>query len=208
MKNILLFLLATISVFAQKSELKNGDLLFININCGAMCDAINAVTDGYKGNDFNHMGLVVLDEHEAVFVYEAIGKAVVKTPLKTFLSYTEKEIFVGILKKKFTYLIPEAINFCESQLGIPYDDDFLYNNGKYYCSELIYDAFLQANNNKPFFKLEPMTYKEPGSNDYFSVWINHFKEINIEIPENKLGCNPGGMSKNRNIILKKLQKQK
>lgn len=206
MKNIILFLFSSISLFAQKTDLKNGDLLFININCGEMCDAINAVTDGYKGNDFNHMGMVVLDNHKNIFVYEAIGNAVVKTPLKTFLAYTQKEIYIGTLKKKFLHLIPQALKFCETQLGVPYDDDFIYNNGKYYCSELIYDAFLQANNKEAFFQLEPMTYKEPGSNDYFPVWINHFNERKIEIPENKLGCNPGGMSKNRNINLKKFKK--
>jgi len=205
MKNILFFLLFSISIFAQKTELKNGDLLFININCGGMCDAINAVTNGYKNNDFNHMGLVVTTNNKDFFVYEAIGSAVVKTPLNNFLAYTKKTVYVGKLKSKYTDLIPKAISFCESQLGVPYDDDFLYDNGKYYCSELIYDAFKFANKNKPFFKLFPMTYKEPKSDNFFPVWTEHFAKRGIEIPEGKPGCNPGGMSLDKKITLKVFQ---
>lgn len=184
--------------FGQKSELKTGDLLFININCGPICDAINAVTNGYDGKDFNHMGVVV-KENDNYFVYEAIGKAVVKTPLETFISYTKETIYQGRLKRKYIKLIPKAIAFCEQQLGVPYDNDFLYDNGKYYCSELIYDAFLYSNNNQPFFQLFPMTYKEPHSESFFPVWIEHFNKIGIPIPEGKLGCNPGGMSLDKKI---------
>jgi len=202
MKNILFFLLFSISIFAQKTELENGDLLFININCGGMCDAINAVTNGYNNNDFNHMGLVVSTNNKDFFVYEAIGSAVVKTPLKDFLKYTKNTIYVGTLKRKYASLIPKAISFCEEQLGVPYDDDFLYDNGKYYCSEFIYDAFKFANKNKPFFKLFPMTYKEPKSDNFFPVWTAHFAKRGIEIPEGKPGCNPGGMSLDKKITLK------
>lgn len=205
MKNIIFILLFSISVFAQKTELKNGDLLFININCGGMCDAINAVTNGYNNNNFNHMGLVVKTAKNEYFVYEAIGSAVVKTPLKNFLAYTKNTVYVGTLKRKYANLIPKAISFCEEQLGVPYDDDFLYDNGKYYCSELIYDAFKFANNNKPFFKLFPMTYKEPKSDNFFSVWVEHFAKREIEIPEGKPGCNPGGMSLDKKITLKVFQ---
>lgn len=188
------------AVFAQNEKLKNGDLLFININCGPMCEAINAVTEGFEGKDFNHMGMLVF-ENDEYFVYEAIGKSVVKTPLKTFISYTKDPIYLGRLKTNFQYLIPDAIAFSEKQLGVPYDNDFIYDNGKYYCSELIYDAFLNANNNKPFFKLFPMTYKEPNSESFFPIWEEHFKKQGIEIPEGKPGCNPGGMSLDEKINL-------
>lgn len=185
---------------AQNQPLKNGDILFININCGPMCDAINAVTEGFESKDFNHMGMIVF-ENNAYFVFEAIGKEVVKTPLKKFISYTKEPIYLGKLKDEYQYLIPDAIAFSEKQLGVPYDNDFIYNNQKYYCSELIYDAFLFANNNKPFFKLFPMTYKEPNSDNFFPIWVEHFKKQGIEIPEGKLGCNPGGMSLDNKITI-------
>lgn len=201
---IAFFLIFNQTITAQNQKLENGDLLFININCGPMCEAINAVTEGFEGKDFNHMGMII-NENNEYFVYEAIGKSVVKTPLKTFISYTKEPIYLGRLKEVFQKLIPDAISFSEKQLGVPYDNDFIYDNGKYYCSELIYDAFLSANNNKPFFKLYPMTYKEPNSDNFFPIWIEHFKNQNIEIPEGKLGCNPGGMSLDEKITFELFQ---
>ena len=190
---------------AQSPKLQKGDLLFINIQCGGMCDAINAVTSGYKNLDFNHMGIVTTTNNKDFYVYEAIGKAVVKTPVETFLSYTKKPVYKAKLKKRYTALIPAVLDFCERQLGVPYDNDFLYDNGKYYCSELVYDAFKAANHNQPFFQLFPMTYKEPGSDHFFPVWIEHFSQRGIEIPEGKPGCNPGGMSLDKKIRIQKLQ---
>src|SRR5690606_2062329 len=113
--------------------------------------------------------------------------------------------YLGKLKDEFQYLIPNAIAFSEEQLGVPYDNDFIYDNGKYYCSELIYDAFLFANGNQPFFELFPMTYKEPNSENLFPIWVKHFKKQNIEIPEGKPGCNPGGMSLDEKITLEVYQ---
>lgn len=201
MNYYLFFILLPFYLFSQQPQLKNGDLLFINIQCGPMCEAINAVTEGFEGKDFNHMGLVVSENNVEYYVYEAIGKAVVKTPLNNFLKYTVETVYVGTLKDSYRYLIPLAQSFCEMQLGVPYDSDFLYDNGKYYCSELIYDAFKSANNNEPFFKLFPMTYKEPGSDNFFPVWVEHFAKQGIEIPEGEPGCNPGGMSLEEKINL-------
>ncbi len=199
MKKFLLFFLLPLQVSAQQNSLQNGDLLFININCGPMCEAINAVTEGYKDNDFNHMGLVVSENNSDFFVYEAIGETVVKTPLQNFLAYTKNTVYTGSVKAAYQHLIPAALSFCKSQLGTPYDNDFLYDNGKYYCSELIYDAFKSANAGQPFFQLFPMTYKEPGSDSFFPVWTEHFAGQGISIPEGKPGCNPGGISLDNKI---------
>jgi hypothetical protein len=102
-------------------------------------------------------------------------------------------MLIGRVKSKYKKLIPQVIWFSNQQIGIPYDDDYLYDNGKYYCSELIYDAFLGAYG-KPFFELKPMTFKKPNSNDFFPAWVEYYKNIGIQIPEGKPGCNPGGIS--------------
>jgi hypothetical protein len=58
MKNklLLIFLMAYAIAFSQNVALKTGDIIFQSMNCGPLCDAINQVTEGYKGND-----LVILD---------------------------------------------------------------------------------------------------------------------------------------------------
>lgn len=197
MKKLLIFLLFSTLSFAQDIQLESGDLIFQNLSCGPLCDAINAVTSGYDDLDFNHMGLVTKEGKE-LFVIEASGKAVRKVRLDVFLNYTNAPMYVGRLKPEYKSLIPKALEFAHQQIGVPYDDAFLYDNGKYYCSELVYDAF-KAAYKKPFFALYPMTYKIPNSTAYFPVWISYFNNLKTNIPEGELGCNPGGMSKDEKI---------
>jgi hypothetical protein len=193
MKTTLFFLLFSVSLFAQKVELKDGDLIFQDMDCGSLCDAIEAVTEGYNGNDFSHMGMVY-HRNDTIYIIEAAGSAVRLNTLDKFSKNTKKPMYVGRLKKQYKKLIPNAIAFSLQQMGVPYDDEYLYDNGSYYCSELIYDAFMFANGGKPFFQLFPMTYKQPGTNEFFPAWVEYYKEIGKEIPEGKPGCNPGGMS--------------
>ena len=191
LKIVILFLIS-LSVFAQRNvKLKTGDIIFQSMNCD-LCKAINAVTEGFDGKDFSHLGMIYI-KNDSTFVIEAAGKNVKLTPLEVFKTYTTETMYVGRLKRKYRKYIPKAIDFSLLQMGVPYDEAYLYDNGSYYCSELIYDAFLSAYE-KPFFELTPMTFKEPNSNDYFQVWIDYYENLKIEIPEGELGCNPGGIS--------------
>jgi cell wall-associated NlpC family hydrolase len=182
----------------HQSDLKPGDLIFQNLDCGPMCDAIEAVTDGVDGQDFSHVAMICR-QGDSLVVIEAIGKGVHYTSLSDFSKRTSNKMYVGRVKPKYKKMIADAEAFAERQINIPYDDAFLYDNGKYYCSELVYDAFKFANHNKPFFTLYPMTYKQPGSNEYFPVWVDYFNKIKIDIPEGKPGCNPGGLSRSDKI---------
>lgn len=191
-KTIFIILLAFQFSLSQNVKLKTGDILFQSMNCGPLCEAINEVTEGYQGKDFSHLGMVYI-KNDSIFIIEAAGKAVQITPYETFKTYSNEALFVGRLKSKYQKYIPKAIEFALQQVGMPYDDAYLYNNGKYYCSELIYDAFLHAYK-KPLFDLFPMTFKSPKTNDFFDVWATYYKTLNMEIPEGQLGCNPGGIS--------------
>ena len=194
MKKIILLLILsiyTVSFGQKKATLKEGDIIFQSMNCD-LCKAINAVTEGFDGHDFSHLGMIHI-QNDSIYVIEAAGKNVKLTALDIFKTYTSETMYVGRLKRKYRKYIPKAIEFSLSQMGVPYDEAYLYDNGSYYCSELIYDAFLSAYK-KPFFELTPMTFKEPNSNQYFQVWIDYYENLKIEIPEGELGCNPGGIS--------------
>lgn len=194
MKKILFLLLIPCSLIAQnKIELKDGDLIFQDMDCGPLCDAIEAVTQGYNGHDFSHMGMVY-HRNDTLYIIEAAGTEVRLNTLEKFSKNTSKPMFIGRLKSDYQKLIPNAIAFSLHQLGVAYDDEYVYNNGSYYCSELIYDAFMFSNGGKPFFQLFPMTYKQPGTNEFFPAWVEYFSAIGHDIPEGLPGCNPGGMS--------------
>jgi hypothetical protein len=68
------------------------------------------------------------------------------------------------------------------------------NNGAYYCSELLYDAFLDANGGRPVFELQAMTFRDPATGETSAVWAAYFAKRREPVPEGEPGLNPGGMS--------------
>mgnify|MGYP003338349778 CR=1 FL=1 len=59
----------------NSSNLQVGDLLFQDLDCGPLCDAIEAVTEGAEGRDFSHCAMVV-QVGDSLKVVEAIGSEV------------------------------------------------------------------------------------------------------------------------------------
>ena len=183
----------------SKFELKPGDILFQDSDCGPFCESIEKVTFGIQGSKFSHVGMVIPKGKSEFMVIEAITDGVVETPLDSFFgrSFDEEnnsKVVVGRMKQEHENLIPKAIDFAKTKLGLAYDEVFNISNDKYYCSELIYDSFKFANNNQPIFQLQKMTYKDPETNSTFPIWEDYFQKLNVSVPEGQPGLNPGGMS--------------
>jgi hypothetical protein len=183
----------------KKFELQEGDLLFQDLDSSPICDAIELVTLGYKDASLSHIGLVVLD-NDTLKVLEAIPPKVVLTDIKSFFNRSfdtegRSKIIVGRLKDEFQHTIKDAIIYAKSKIGMKYDEVFLMNNNTYYCSELIFEAFEKDS----IFKLKPMTFLHPETNDTLSVWRNYYSKLGVEIPQNEPGINPGIMSLSNKI---------
>ena len=175
-------------------QLKVGDILFQDLDSSPLCDAIELVTPGYHDANFSHIGLVVSD-NDTLKVLESIPLKVILTKLDDFLNRSSDQngkpkVIVGRLTEDFSYSIANAVSFSKSKLNKEYDEVFLLNNNKYYCSELIYEAFLKDS----IFRLNPMTFLDPKSGDTLQTWIDYYSDLGVEIPQNKLGINPGIMS--------------
>ncbi|HZF99701.1 MAG TPA: YiiX/YebB-like N1pC/P60 family cysteine hydrolase [Chitinophagales bacterium] len=184
---------------AQTYVPRNGDLLFQDMDCGPLCDAIEKVTDGVGGLDFSHMGLVYVTENNAAFVIEAISGSVQMTPLEQFVHRSRDangnpKVVVAHLPDSLVDVSHQAVRIARAQLGVPYDNAFLPNNGKWYCSELIADAFNKAAG-YTLFADAPMTFKDPETGSFFPAWVEYYRELETRIPEGRPGCNPGGMSR-------------
>ncbi|PWJ39284.1 YiiX/YebB-like N1pC/P60 family cysteine hydrolase [Sediminitomix flava] len=181
----------------ENFKLQTGDILFQDLDCGPFCEAITKVTEGYEGNDYSHCGIVSYDSAGNCIVLEAVGKGVMATPIEEFFNKKVKDDFitVGRLKKDYQNLIPQSIVKAESLLGKEYDDIFDITNDSYYCSELVYETFKDANGGKEIFKLFPMTYKDPDTNEMFPIWVDYFEKLGAPIPEGEAGLNPGGISR-------------
>jgi len=180
-------------------ELKAGDILFQDSDCGPFCEAIEKVTMGVGGAKFSHVGMIIPKGAEELAVMEAITAGVVETPLDSFFmrsfdAENNSKVVVGRLKEAYQPLIEKAVVYAKSKLGLAYDDVFNISNNKYYCSELIYESFKYANNSQPIFQLQPMTYKDPETKETFPIWEDYFQKLNTPIPEGEPGLNPGGMS--------------
>ena len=219
MKNYFFIFITILFSCTKEFQLKEGDLLFQDLDSSPVCDAIELVTPGYKGANFSHIGIVVasgdafcknVDEQyqwkyyfhidNDLRILEALPDKVRTTNIDSFLNRSfddnnNPKVIVGRLRKDFTYAIANAISFLKSQLNKEYDNVFLMNNDKYYCSELIYEAFL----NDSIFNLQPMTFLHPETKDTLAVWKEYYSELKAEIPQNKLGINPGIMSLSENI---------
>ena len=192
-------------------QLEVGDILFQDLDSSPLCDAIELVTPGFKDGNFSHIGIVVEigdpycmnPEYEPtvhIRILEALPGGVITTRLDSFLMRSSDynnnpKVIVGRLNDEYKHTIPTAVQFAKKQIGVDYDEIFILNNDKYYCSELIYEAFSKDS----VFHLEPMTFLHPESNDTLQTWKDYYTEIGVEIPQNKMGINPGIMSLSNKI---------
>lgn len=191
-------LLAGTAIAQPEVALRKGDLLFQDLDCGGMCDAIEAVTQGFRGQHFSHVGIVDISG-DSVMVIEAIGVKVQRIPLAQFRARNKNTIWLGRVREHPEEIGAAAVSYARRQIGKPYDGLFRMDEDKFYCSELVYDAFREANDNKPFFTLNPMTFREPGKQQFFPVWEQYFKELGQAPPEGEPGINPGGISRSERL---------
>lgn len=184
---------------AGDRHLRPGDILFQDLDCGPLCDAIEAVTEGAGGRDFSHCGLVVACG-DSLCVLEAIGQNVRLTPLKEFITRTSpNKLMAGRLGNINEATLEKALSLAIAEVGKPYDDFFLPDNGAWYCSELIATAFNEAADTVVF-EASPMTFKtSPG--EFFPVWLRYFDSLKIPVPEGIPGYNPGAMSRQKDLKL-------
>ena len=199
MKKHFYIILTTLYSCTNSFQLKEGDILFQDLDSSPLCDAIELVTPGYSEGNFSHIGFVIYDSLK-LKVVEAIPPKVTLTELDDFLNRSKDKnanpkVIVGRLKEEYKDAIPNAVKFAKKKIGIDYDNNFILDNNKYYCSELIYDMFLKSS----IFNLQPMTFLHPETMDTITAWKDHYSKLGMQIPQNKPGINPGSMSLSKKI---------
>lgn len=202
MKNIVL--LFTLLIFsnldamsqAPNIEFKEGDLVFQDLDCGPLCDAIEAVTEGYKGRDFSHVAIIIKEKNRLRAI-EAIGSEVRTISIDSLFLRTpsKNKYLIMRLNDEYQYLSKNISKNSLQYIGKKYDDRFIMNNDSLYCSELVYEVFNSSIKNETIFHLQEMTYKEPGTNKFFQAWVDYYKSLNSSIPEGLPGINPGLISR-------------
>jgi hypothetical protein len=186
------------------APLETGDLIFLDLDCGPLCVAIEEVTrQQYQvaGPALSHVGLIERDSDGRLWVWEAWparaprSSGVVRTPLPEVLSRVAAAegrpggYWVGRLRPSWRALGRAALGRVKRWVNSPYDEDFLLNNGRFYCSELIYHAFQMANQGQAFFSLHPMYFGAPGTAAR-RTWETYYHRRNVAIPEGQPGLSP------------------
>lgn len=181
------------------AQLQKGDLLFQDLACGDLCDAIAVAAVGFDGKPISHLGMVSDTAQVEPMVIEAYNDGVNEVNLSTFLGRSADAdgkplVMVGRLKPEYQYLIPSAVEVARQQLGQPYNSDFLPSSRGFYCSQLIYYAFKEANRGSDFFPLSPMNFKDVKTHRYPEAWRRYFDAMHEIIPQGVLGTSPGVIS--------------
>lgn len=198
-KRVVVGCLMFLVMFNAYAALQKGDLLFQDLACGELCDAIASTTVGYDGISVSHIGMVSDTSSSEPMVIEAYNNGVNELTLSSFLGRSaDKEgrplVMVGRLKPEYQYLIPSAVAAARQQLGQPYNSDFLPSSQGFYCAQLVYYAFKEANQGSAFFVLSPMNFKDVHTHRYPEAWRRYFNDRRETIPQGVLGINPGAIS--------------
>ena len=193
------FLIAQNQVVLPEFKLLPGDLLFQDLDCGPLCNAIESVTKGYNNYNFSHVGIVMEAKNDNAVIVEAYGEKVIMSQFLDFIirsrdSTGKPKVVVGRLKPEYQHLVPFAVLYAKAKIDKNYDSFFNITNDSYYCSELIYEVFRESNNYTPLFDLQPMDYNDPATNQIAPAWKEYFEKLKAKIPQDKLGINPGGIS--------------
>lgn len=187
---------------------QTGDLLFVGIPFSygedGIAGAIAAATGSDSGDEINfiHTAIIEVDSaSDSVWIVDATLKhGVARYPLSEFLSdFTMPDgsyPHFEVLRLKDNSNAAAFVEHAKAFLGEPYDKFFLHDNGMHYCTELVYDSYLEdpgaAGSDGRIFKAVAMNFRD-SSGHMPAYWTDLFASIGAEVPQGHPGTNPQQM---------------
>ena len=190
MKHLLIAASCALALFAsctpQAERLQTGDLIFVGIPADYDLDA-----------DSMDSAIAEVDADGQVWIIDATIKyGVDRHPLDTFLrQFTLRDGSLPTFEVKRLRDDSRAeasVRNAKQYLGLPYDVTFLPDNGAYYCTELVYDSYLDEDG-KPLFHAAPMNFRN-ADGEMPRYWEQLFARIGQSVPQGVPGTNPQAMS--------------
>lgn len=194
MQKLILFIILLLGMNScneKEYQPLNCDLIFQIAKTSDFSMAITDATASHDNLKYDHVGMVILDEDGPKVIEASAKNGVSVVTLEQFI----KDSPTGYVIKRVSadFSTDAVITNAKSHLGEPYDWSYLPDNGKMYCSELIYESFIDAKGQR-IFHAKPMNFRnEKGEMPQF--WIDLFKKLKQEIPEGVIGTNPNDLSK-------------
>ena len=103
-----------------------------------------------------------------------------------------KGVGIVVMRIDCDFSAKEAVQRAESMLGLPYDWSYLPDNNKLYCSELIYESYLNPAGGH-IFQSRPMNFLSPDGT-FPQFWTALFSTLGEEIPQGTPGTNPNDLA--------------
>ena len=196
---LLLSLLAFSSCSRQR--LQNADLLFFMPSGQENADSMDSAISGATGGGYTHVGIVEIDKDGKAWIIETTPKLGVHRSRidENWLASQKAEGYrVDAKRVKSLSSAQECILRAKALIGRPYDFAFLPGGDALYCSELVYESYLDSDG-RHIFKANPMNFRrEDGSVDPY--WTELFSSLGTDIPQGLDGTNPEDMSQDPSLI--------
>ncbi len=189
--------------------LQTGDLLF-QCGTGTMTEAITDATGRSERLNFTHVGIVLHSPTNGAHprqgcatdsVLEATTEGGVRiVPLEKFLARSARiddRPAVAAMRMHDTAGIAASVARARKVLGASYDYSFRPDNGRYYCSELVYDHYLRPDGTHCF-TARPMNFRAPDGT-MPRYWVELFERLGEPIPEGLPGTNPNDLSQEESL---------
>ena len=173
-----------------------GDLLFVvGEESSEFSEAITRSTAHHEVLKFDHVAIVDVVGDSACVVEASSRGGVVVTPWSEFMEsakMTDGRVGVVVKRVNVAVDVDAAVKIARAHLGEEYDWSFRPDNGKMYCSELVYESYLD-NNGQHLFDANPMSFRDAEGN-LPQFWIDLYSRLGEEVPEGVDGTNPTEMS--------------
>ena len=191
----------------ETPHVETGDLLFVGIPMDYGDDSMEqAIADATSSGDttnFIHTAILEVDAQGAIWVIDAtIRRGVDRHPLDTLLSdftlHRGGRATFEVMRLRDNQHAATYVEQAKEFLGEDYDEYFMTFNGRHYCTELISDAYVDADGHQRFVPV-PMNFKNK-EGEYPSFWVRLFEKLGEPIPQGELGTNPQDMHASPDLI--------
>lgn len=198
-KVLIAFLFSVLSCSAY--ELKPCDLLFVTSGVSDFSEAITRSTSRGDSLSFTHVAMVY-SCGDSLRVIEADPENGVRTlELNRFLAQcpTVNNLpGVVAMRLEIDFDKPQTVTNALSFVGQPYDWYYLPENGMMYCSELIYESYIDKTG-KRVFNDAPMNFKA-ADGTIPAFWLDLYSKLGMDVPQGQPGTNPNDMARQPGLI--------
>jgi hypothetical protein len=131
-----------------ETNLESGDLLFVRGESRILLGLVNfsQLASDLSDSPFSHIALVSWEDGQ-LLVYDIVAEGPRRIAFADFVNDRRLSLLAAKrLRPEHRQHVPQAIEFCHQvwKNKQPFDEDFRPDNGRWYCSELIEEAFRQS----------------------------------------------------------------